>query len=63
MQIVSGNKNVVIKLNVHNVYLESSSSSTLKYERLESQIIEISFGAIKPKKPKHLPTSLLYRIP
>ena len=41
-------KNVDIKLSTNNAFLESPSSGTLKVERLESQIILKSLGAIKP---------------
>jgi hypothetical protein len=43
------NKNVDIKFSAHNVFLEQPSSSTLKVERLENQIILYVLGASKPK--------------
>jgi hypothetical protein len=43
------NKNVDIKLSVHNTILEQPSSGTLKVERLESQIILKALRASKPK--------------
>ena len=45
----SHNKNIDIKFNVHDTFLESLLSGTLKVERLENQIILIFLGAIKPK--------------
>ena len=43
------NKNVDIKFSVHDVFLEYPSSSTLKAEIFESQIILKSLGERKPK--------------
>jgi hypothetical protein len=37
------NKNVEIKLSAHDAFLESLSSGFLKVERLENQIIKISW--------------------
>ena len=42
------NTNVDIKFSAHDPFLESSSSGTLKIERLESQIFKV-LGPIKPK--------------
>ena len=41
------NKNVDIKLSVHNTILEQPSSGTLKVKRLESQIILKALRASK----------------
>jgi hypothetical protein len=44
------NKNVDIKFNAHDTFLEYASSGTLKIERLECQIIK-NVGSNKTKGP------------
>ena len=43
------NKNVDILLSAYDVFIESPTSGTIKFERLGSHIIKIYLGARKPE--------------